>query len=156
MSLISLEGSVRTCKVNTAWANRIQSDRFENPKLMLCATWNGMDNAGRPVSADSYMTKTAGCNSALDRVDVENYLRPQYTEYASLDAAGIQGQFYDPNIMFSNDVNSQETFIENFAPRVAGHWATSPTYGTNVTSCGHYPYELAQKQKQASHRHYQS
>ena len=33
MSLISLEGSVRTCKVNTAWANRIQSDRFENPNL---------------------------------------------------------------------------------------------------------------------------
>ena len=33
MSLVSLEGSVRTCKVNTAWANRIQSDRFENPSF---------------------------------------------------------------------------------------------------------------------------
>jgi len=154
MSLISLEGNIRTCKVNTAWANRIQSDRFENPALMLCATWNGVDSAGRPVSADSYRTKTAGCNSALDRVDVENYQRPQYAEYASLDAAGIQGQFYDPNIMFSNDANEQGTFVENFAPRISGHFGLAPTAATNVTSCGNYPYETGQKQKQASHRNY--
>jgi len=152
MSLVSLEGSVRTCKVNTAWANRIQSDRFENPRLMVCPTWSGVDNAGRPVSADSYMTKTAGCNSALDRVDVENYQRPQYMEYMGLDAAGINGEMYNPNNMLSNNANSQATFVENFAPRVSGHWAQSPTYGTNVTSCGHYPYETAQRQVAATHQ----
>ena len=152
MSVISLEGAVRTCKVNTAWANRIQSDRFENPRLMVCPTWSGQDNAGRPVSADSYMTKSAGCNSALDRVDVENYQRPQYMEYMGLDAAGINGQFYDPNNMLSSQANQQERFVENFVPRVAGHFGNGPTYGTNVTSCGHYPYETAQKQLAASHR----
>ena len=152
MSLISLEGAVRTCKVNTAWANRIQSDRFENPRLMMCPTWSGVDNAGRPVSADSYMTKTAGCNSALDRVDVENVLRPQYAEYASLDAAGIQGQFYDSNNMLSSQANSQSLSTENFVPRIAGHFGSGPNYGTNITSCGHYPYEIAQRQVAATHR----
>ena len=31
----SLEGALRTCKVDTGWAARIQSDRFENPNLMV-------------------------------------------------------------------------------------------------------------------------
>ena len=154
MSLISLEGAVRTCKVNTAWANRIQSDRFENPRLMTCPTWNGMDNAGRPVTADSYMTKTAGCNSALDRVDVENILRPQYFEYFGLDAAGINGNTFDQNNMLQNQANQDSTFVEHFVPRISGHFAQSPTYGTNVTSCGHYPYEMAQRQVHASGKRY--
>ena len=152
MSLVSLEGSVRTCKVNTAWANRIQSDRFENPSLMVCPTWSGMDNAGRPISADSYMTKSAGCNSALDRVDVENYQRPQYFEYLGLDAAGINGTYYDSANMLQNQAQQGATFVENFVPRVAGHWGQSPTAGSNVTSCGYYPYERAQQQIAASHR----
>ena len=88
--MLSLEGALRTCKVNTGWANRIQSDRFENPNLMVCPVWNGVDLAGRPVCADSFYTKRAGCNSAEDRVIVENAVsRPQYIEYLNLDAAGI-------------------------------------------------------------------
>ena len=131
--MISLEGAVRTCKVNTAWANRIQSDRFENPRLMVCPTWSGVDNAGRPVSADSYMTKTAGCNSALDRVDVENYQRPQYIENMGLDAAGINGEMYNPNNMYSEQATSKEKFISNFVPRIAGHFAQNPSSVSNIT-----------------------
>lgn len=88
---ISLEGSIRTCKVDTAWANRLESDRFLNPNQMLCPPWNGVDTSGRPVCWDSYGTKTPGCNSAADRVEVENSLRPQYIEYVNLDARGIRG-----------------------------------------------------------------
>lgn len=91
MSNISLQGSIRTCKVDTAWADKIQSDRFMNPQNMLCPPWNGLDSAGRPSCANSYYTKTPGCNSAQDRVSVENDLRPQYIEYVNLDAAGIRG-----------------------------------------------------------------
>ncbi len=94
MSTISLNKSVRTCKVNTGWAQRIQSDRFENPDLMMCPVWNKRDNAGRSVCADSFYTKREGCNSSLDRIDVENFLRPQYMEYVTLDAAGIDGNMY--------------------------------------------------------------
>jgi len=88
---ISLEKSIRTCKVDTGWANKLESDRFLNPNLMLCPPWNGQDTSGRSVCWDSYYTKTPGCNSATDRVNVENALRPQYIEYVNLDAAGIRG-----------------------------------------------------------------
>ena len=72
MSALSLEASIRTCKVDTGWANKMESDRFLNPNLMVCPVWNGFDTAGRMVAPDSFWTKNAGCNSAEDRVVVEN------------------------------------------------------------------------------------
>ena len=45
-------------------------------------------------SEDSFYTKAPGCNSAVDRVDVENYQRPQYFDYVNLDGYGIQGNLY--------------------------------------------------------------
>lgn len=91
---ISLLGSINVCKVNTGWANKIQSDRFENPNNMMCPLWNGQDTYGRFVAPDSFYTKTAGCASADDRVEVENFLRPQYMEYVALDAAGFKAPLY--------------------------------------------------------------
>jgi hypothetical protein len=91
---ISLEKSVRTCSVNVGEANRIQSDRFLNPNAMICLTWNGIDSTGREVSPDSFYTKSAGCDSAEDRVMVENSQRPKYMSYVTLGAQGIQGDVY--------------------------------------------------------------
>jgi hypothetical protein len=94
MSNLSLEKSIRTCKVSTGWADRIQSDRFLNPNQMVCIPWNGFDNQGRSVCPDSFMTKSLGCNSADDRVTVENSLRPEYMSYIALNAGGIEGHIY--------------------------------------------------------------
>lgn len=91
---ISLEKSVRTCDVNVGEANRIQSDRFFNPQNMVCIPWNGLDNEGREVCPDSFNTKTAGCDSAEDRVMVENAQRPKYMNYVTLGAQGIAGHIY--------------------------------------------------------------
>lgn len=96
---ISLEKSVRTCKVDTAYANRVESDRFFNPSLMVCPVWNGMDSAGRDVCPDSFWTKNAGCNSPEDRVLVENNLRPQYFEYINLAEPGVAGDIYAANVV---------------------------------------------------------
>lgn len=85
MATISLEGSIRTCKVDSGWASKLASDRYFNPSQMLCPVWNSVDVSGRPVCADSYGTKTAGCNSASDRIIIENSLRPQYSSYVTLD-----------------------------------------------------------------------
>lgn len=104
---ISLEGSIRTCKVDSGWANKVQSDRFQNPGLMVCPPWNGVDTYGRYSSPDGYFTKTAGCNSSDDRVVVENALRPQYMEYVNLDAGGIQGDIYGD--MYRNTMPWQQT-----------------------------------------------
>jgi len=81
--ILNLESALRTCKVDTAYQQRIQSDRFLNPKNLVCPVWNGLDTAGRVACADSFYTKREGCNSAEDRVGVENILRPQYMQYIS-------------------------------------------------------------------------
>lgn len=85
---ISLTGSLQTCSVNTGYSSKLQSDRYENPNNLLCPLWNGLDQYGRAVSYDSYYTKYAGCSSALDRVAVENYQRPQYSDFIPLDTMG--------------------------------------------------------------------
>ena len=93
--IVNLESALRTCKVDTGYSNRIQSDRFLNPKNMVCPMWNGLDAAGRMACANSFYTKREGCNSAEDRVGVENVLRPAYMNYISLQtSAGGYNQNY--------------------------------------------------------------
>lgn len=60
----------------------------------LCPTWNGLNLKGQQVCPDSFYTKSPGCNSALDRVVVENNLRPEYFAFVTLNAAGINGSMY--------------------------------------------------------------
>lgn len=83
MSIVNLESALRTCKTNSGNAERVLSDRFLNPVNNVCPVWNGLDAAGRVSCADGFKTKTAGCNSAQDRVGVENVQRPQYMQYIS-------------------------------------------------------------------------
>jgi hypothetical protein len=82
--IVNLESAIRTCKVDTAYSSRVQSDRFLNPKNLVCPVWNGLDAAGRLACPNSFWTKREGCNSAEDRVGVENVQRPQYMQYISL------------------------------------------------------------------------
>lgn len=112
MSSFSLSASINTCKVNTGFADKIQSDRYENPDNLLCPLWNNTDNYGRFVSPDSFMTKTAGCNSADDRVRVENFLRPQYMEFVALDANG----FRNPNLFNNNAPTVTGQIFEGYQP----------------------------------------
>ena len=100
--MISLEAATRTCKVDTASAGRIQSDRFLNPNNVMCPVWQGVDLAGRTVCPDSFYTKRAGCNSAADRVIVENAQRPQYFEYINLSDEGIRADIYKNNMYFQD------------------------------------------------------
>ena len=87
---ISLESSIRTCKVVTGWADKVQSSRFQDPNSQICLMWDGTNSKNQIVHPDSFYTKSAGCNSALDRVAVENNLRPSYMEYITLNAGGIK------------------------------------------------------------------
>jgi hypothetical protein len=117
---ISLLGSINVCKVNTGWADKIQSDRFENPNNMTCPLWNGQDSFGRFVHPDSFYTKNGGCNSADDRVAVENALRPQYIEYVALDAAGFRNISYagQPNAYReANTPSGYEGYSDNRIPQ---------------------------------------
>lgn len=140
--MISLEGSIRTCRFDSGWDTKLQSDRFLNPNLMVCPPWNGMDTTGRPVCVDSFVTKTAGCNSAADRVVVENALRPQYIEYVNLDAAGIRGGL-DCNINKANaDTRCHSATIAS-THQQTGQFGYQTGFSQNIfpncASCQGYP-----------------
>jgi hypothetical protein len=67
--------------------------------------WNGLDTFGRIVAFDSFYTKAPGCQSAEDRVVVENQQRPRYFEFVTLDAQGFQNP-----AVFSGVVPSTESY----------------------------------------------
>ena len=132
--MISLEASTRTCKVDTASAARSESDRFLNPNNVVCIPWNGRDLAGRVVSADSFYTKTSGCNSAADRVIVENALRPQYFEYINLNDYGVRADMYGENMNFTDagvanrQLNGTQKYAGSFNLQPGGQFEPTCSY----------------------------
>ena len=147
---LSIESAVRTCKINTAWANRIESDRFFNPSAMVCPVWTGVDSAGRRVCPDSFMTKTAGCNSAEDRVLVENDQRPQYMEYINLSANGFGEDLYG-NTMPWNANKNAEANLKYGEKNIHGGFGQD--WRANVyPSCGYNSYKTAMAQEQKALR----
>lgn len=129
MSSLSLNASLRVCKVDVGYADKINSDRFLNPNNMLCPLWNGMDVAGRPVCPDSFYTKAPGCNSALDVVMVENdVFRPKYTEYITLNASGINKGNYLDNSRYGDSVSRSEE-LRNLN-------SNNPHFGQSATLAG--------------------
>ena len=143
--MISLEASTRTCKVDTASAARSESDRFLNPNLAVCPNWTGFDLAGRQVCADSFYTKRAGCNSAADRVIVENQLRPQYFDYINLSDEGVRGNLYGDNMYYTDAGVLRKQKLD--AERQSGHFGgTFSMPGEISANCSYGAYELGQKQ----------
>lgn len=159
--MLSLQGSLKTCKVDAGWANKIQSDRFQNPDLMVCPVWSGRDLTGRPVCVDSFYTKVEGCNTPLDRVDVENALRPQYMEYVNLDAYGFRADMYDDNSESCKDANNMLCYdagvrtsnLEQL-PVITGNFGQSPSGADLNVRCPTYPYDLGLKQQEAVAKKY--
>ena len=144
---ISLEKSVRTCSVNTGEATRIQSDRFLNSANMVCVPWNGLNNKGQEVATDSQWTKTPGCDSAEDRVMVENEQRPKYFNYVTLGAQGVNGDLYGRSAVDANFGNAvgREVFNQN-RNQLTGNFGSQ--FGANVAynGCSVGAYERGQAQ----------
>lgn len=145
---VSLENSIRTCSVNVGEANRIQSDRFFNPQNMVCIPWNGVNNKGQEVSPDSFWTKTPGCDSAEDRVMVENAQRPKYVNYVTLSAGGINGNIYG-NVEAQTNSAGRAQFDQS-RNKITGNFGSQ--FGANVAfqgcSVGAYETAMAQMSQQ--------
>lgn len=147
---VSLNSSIRTCKIDPAYASKVESDRFLNPNNMVCPSWTGYDSAGRLACPNSFMTKQAGCSSAQDRVTVENIQRPQYVEYVNLSSNGIRGDFgYENNDaqFASNELAAINNSTGNFGIQFAS---------TNYPGCGAYNYVRGMQQNQEALRQYSS
>lgn len=168
MSNLSLEAAVRTCKVNTGWAPRIQSDRFENSNLLMCPVWNERDLTGRKVCEDSFWTKREGCNSPLDRINVENDQRPQYAEYITLDTSGYRANMFGdqkPGVetyvkgMESNMIEQEATLgcstLDN-VHNYTGQFGYVTGFRDSIEpTCSIYPYEFAMASMAQSQRYAQ-
>lgn len=152
---VSLEASIRTCKIDPAYAAKVQSDRFLNPSNMVCPVWNGYDSAGRPACPNSFNTKSGGCNSAEDRVFVENYQRPRYVEYVNLSSGGIDGKFYGENTpvnMTQTDVMKHYNDLREING-LTGNFGLQ--FGAKVyPNCGVNRYRRAMAQNQETLRKY--
>lgn len=149
MSSLSLNKSIRTCKVETGEANRIQTDRFFNPNNMVCVPWNGFNNKGQSVCPDSFFTKTPGCNSALDRVDVENFLRPDYSDYINLNLAGLTGDIYGNAMAW--DKSGSANRWEQSRNKITGSYGNQ-FQSTNYQTCGLNAYERSMAQMSQNNR----
>lgn len=148
---VSLTSAINVCRVGSGEANRIQSDRILNPHNMLCPVWNGVNLTGQSVCADSFYTKSAGCNSALDRVVVESSLRPDYSSYVTLSMGGLKGEIYN-NPSARKQINDREKMLQ-------GIDLTEPHYGVSwnanirsASSCGINAYEKAMAQEAQGNR----
>lgn len=107
----SLESALKTMKVDTGSANRLESDRYiGSGQNKVCYTWHGNDLVGRMVPPDSYYTKAPGCNSAEDRILIENQIvRPRYYEYIGLSSTGLtgsDGMYVSPYNGFGTGISS--------------------------------------------------
>lgn len=135
--MISLRRSIKDCKVDTSWTERLQSDRFENPDNMMCPVWSGRDLTGRPVTEDSFYTKVEGCNTPLDRVDVENTLRPQYMETTTTDAYGFRADIYQ-----GDNGNGNRPIPTTFPATTSNLYEETTVCGPPPPMCAFYPYDL--------------
>lgn len=107
MSNVSLTANILTSKVNIGNAARLRTYRIQDPSAQMCPVWNGMDLTGRQSGEYGFYTKVEGCNSAQDRIAVENTLRPQYVNFIpTLNAEGISGYIYD-KVLPGDDNNFQ-------------------------------------------------
>ena len=154
--MISIEGSIRTCKVNTGDADKIQTDRMFNPENMVCIPWNGFNNKGQEVCADSQWTKTPGCNIEEDRVEVETDLRPDYAAYINLNMQGLQGDIYGGSNPFVKETASDADKWDQSRNDISGGFGNTQWQSTNIPTCGIYPYERAMTQQQQMNRNRQA
>lgn len=149
---ISLDSSIRTCKVDTGEATRIQSDRFMNPNLMVCPPWSGYDLTGRSVCADSFYTKKAGCNSPGDRISVENFLRPGYSSYINRNMSGLDGDIYgNGNVNSHADTEGAKKF-DNSRNLVTGNYGLQWRANNKYTACTNNAYSRAMAEVAQSNR----
>lgn len=142
---VSLNSSIRTCRVDSGEANRLESDRFLNPMNMVCPIWNGFNLKGQQVCPDSFYTKSPGCNSAEDRVVVENNQRPKYFDYITLNAGGLQGNIYG-NVEAQDETVAREKMLQS-RNKISGHFGNQWGATRRYTGCSIDAYNRAMAQE---------
>lgn len=97
MSLTFINNSVFGTRVNVGYADKFFSTERQDHNYMQCVQRDAYDMTGRQSCADSLNTKREGCNTATDRITVENAQRPYYSSYIGLNVyTGVKSDLYAP------------------------------------------------------------
>lgn len=89
---VSIYDALRGNKVVTGGAAMYQGMRTFDESAQVCPTRANVSDYGiADVARDSINTYAPGCFSALDRVTVENVLRPRYAVYLNASAIADPG-----------------------------------------------------------------
>jgi hypothetical protein len=144
---VSLTSAINVCRVGSGEAARLESDRFLNPHNMVCPVWNGMNLVGQDVCPDSFMTKSAGCNSAMDRVLVESNLRPDYASYITLNMAGLKGEIFG-NPSARAQVDERHKMLKGIEGSIPNYGKQFEAVRRSEGSCTVNAYERAMKAEQ--------
>ena len=94
MSAISITKALRVPKVSQQYVNNVYSERFQDPRFNVCPVWNGQDNLGREVGYYTFNNLTNGCNDPMQRIEIENNLRPNYHPYLNTEGIDAEDQQY--------------------------------------------------------------
>jgi hypothetical protein len=108
---ISLYSTIRTPHVNAGAAPMLQSARIFSDWRVCPQRSNISDSGVIGVARDSINTLTAGCNSAMSRVTVENSLRPRYSSYLNVDQ-GLAGVGYDDSLQTTDFANQNAPYYD--------------------------------------------
>jgi hypothetical protein len=95
MSEFAISKSLRTTpKVNAGLANNAFSERFLNAGCLgVCPTRYPMDDMQRGADLRSLHTLEAGCNSAMERINIETAVERPYYTYLPLNPDGINQNY---------------------------------------------------------------
>lgn len=123
---LSLEGSLRTCKVRSGMAPQFLSDRIiGGPEQRVCPMPRPFDAYGRESNFMTLQNKSAGCNDPLEIVSKEiDVVRPQYYQFINLNPNGLFGDF--------DNVQRKETMYKNSA--LQGLSETTGQFGQQMSS----------------------
>jgi len=97
MSTVSLTAAIKTPKVTTGLASNLQSERSLNQNYIINPNRALYDDYVREANIDSIDALTVGYDP-MYRIDVEDSLRPQYSEYLDV-PQGIQGVTADEDAL---------------------------------------------------------
>lgn len=94
MGDISIYNTIRSFKVTTGNAPILQSENSFGDRNNCPVRYNVSDNGVIDVSRNTINVYTPGCSSPLNRMLVENSLRPEYSYYLNTDAIQqVEGDF---------------------------------------------------------------
>jgi len=107
---LSLEGSLKTCKVSAGMAPQVFSDRIIGGlDSRVCPMPRPYDDYGREANIMSLTNKSAGCNDPLELVAREiEVVRPRYFQFINLNPEGVFGDF--DNLQRKETIHKNQIF----------------------------------------------